>query len=216
MFVDGKVTESDLHAAIDAHLQVCDIAHRDAHDYHHPDPRKTPISVSSVNPDLEPDHYESESVIGNLGSYIGEYIGAYGERLFDRGLSELIFRASVWATGTQLVRFSNGANEMIRDDLGRETVERLEQEPVTISNPSFDPEKHATPESDVKPYEVVNPGWSIEGVCRVSRDGETTYSTERNGVQYHQIRGAEHLDPVKRQSTARPQLRTQQTSLADD
>jgi hypothetical protein len=90
-------------------------------------------------------------VIGNLGSYIG----AHGEALFDRGLDELIFRSAVWATGTQLVRFSTGANQMIRGDLGKETADRLDAESVLIPNPSFDPEKHATPESEVKPFEVV-------------------------------------------------------------
>jgi hypothetical protein len=76
-------------------------------------------------------------VIGNLGSYIG----AHGEALFDRGLDELIFRSAVWATGTQLVRFSTGANQMIRGDLGKETADRLDAESVLIPNPSFDPEK---------------------------------------------------------------------------
>lgn len=74
MFVDGKVTESDFHNAIDTHLRICDIAHRDAHDYYHPDPRKTPISVSSVDTRLDPSNYEeSDDVIGNLGSYIGSH-----------------------------------------------------------------------------------------------------------------------------------------------
>jgi hypothetical protein len=116
-------------------------------------------------------------VIGNLGSYIGEYIRAYGEAPFDRGLDELIFRSAVWATGTQLVRFSTSANQMIRDDLGRETADRLDTKSVLIPNPSFDPEKPATPESDVKPFEVVNPVWSTVGVCRVDNDGETTYDS---------------------------------------
>lgn len=92
-------------------------------------------------------------MIGNLGSYIG----SHGKALFDRGLDELIFRSAIWATGTQLVHFSTGANEMIRDDLGYKTVERLEQKPSMISNPAFDPEKHANLVSEVKPFEVVNP-----------------------------------------------------------
>lgn len=118
VFVDGEVTEETFHASIDAHHRECNIAHRDAHDYYHPDPSVRPISVRSVNTDLEPNEYvggedlDSIEAIGNLGSYIGEYIGAYGEPLFDRGLDELAFRAAIWATGTQMVRFSNGVNEM--------------------------------------------------------------------------------------------------------
>lgn len=36
----------------------------------------------------------------NLGSYVGEYIGARGEELFERSVEELAFRAIAWATGT--------------------------------------------------------------------------------------------------------------------
>ncbi|MFB6137532.1 MAG: hypothetical protein ABEJ42_04225, partial [Halobacteriaceae archaeon] len=117
VFVDGELEESDFHSAIDAHLRHCDIAHRDAHDYYSEDLEERPISVSEVNPALEPDQYGEHDMIGNIGSYIGEYIGAHGEPLFDRGVDELAFRAACWATGTQMVRFSNGANEMIDDDL---------------------------------------------------------------------------------------------------
>lgn len=154
-------------------------------------------------------------MIGNLGSYIGEYIGAHGEALFDRGLDELIFRSAVWATGTQLVRFSTGANRMIRDDFGHKTVEYLDQEPMLIPNPAFDPEKHTDLESDVKPFEVVDPGWSIEGVCRVNKGGETTYHLERNTVRYRVICGVEHLAPPIYLSSDRPQLQTSSTTLED-
>lgn len=111
VFVDGEVSEADFHSAIDEHLFQCDIAYKDAHDYHSPDPEDRPISINRINPNGE----SKEDGTQNLGSYIGEYIGAFGEELFDRQLSEIVFRAVCWATGTQVVRFSNGANEMIRE-----------------------------------------------------------------------------------------------------
>lgn len=102
---------------------------------------------------------------------------------------------------------------MIRNDLGNKTVERLEQEPSMIPNPAFNPGKHANLESEVKPFEIVNPGWSIEGVCRVNKDGETMYELNHNIICYREIKGAEHLDPPNPQSRARPLPRTDEVSL---
>lgn len=49
VFVDGEVEKADFHKAIDAHLRVCDIAGKEAHDYFHPDPKKRPISLNKVD-----------------------------------------------------------------------------------------------------------------------------------------------------------------------
>jgi hypothetical protein len=54
--------------------------------------------------------------VENLGSYVSEYIGSYGERAVDREMHEQQFYAVAWATGTQRVTFSNGANELIRNE----------------------------------------------------------------------------------------------------
>ncbi|SNR38380.1 Putative rep protein [Halorubrum vacuolatum] len=210
IFVDGAIDESDFHPAIDAHLRVCDIAHRDAHDYYSPDPDNRPISVRRVDTDLSPEEYEQYEDVGNLGSYIGEYIGSYGEELFDRNVDELIFRASCWATGTQMVRFSTGANELIDREFD---AEESDVEAVAIPNPSFDPETDATPETDEKPVEIVNEGWSLEGIGRVDRDGETIFDIQRSAVQYQKIEGAEHLDPPNYQPSDRPVCRTTDAHL---
>ena len=87
VFIDGKIAEEDFHRVIDTHLRKCDIAGWDAHNYHSPDPSDRPISVNRI----DPGNVEDGS-IGNLGSYLGEYIGAYGEELFKRGLDELMLR----------------------------------------------------------------------------------------------------------------------------
>ena len=210
IFVDGEIDESDFHPAIDAHLRVCDIAHRDAHDYYSPDPDDRPISVRRVDTELSPEEYEEYEDVGNLGSYIGEYIGSYGEELFDRNVEELIFRASCWATGTQMVRFSTGANELIDRELDDE---ENDLETVAVPNPSFDPEKDSTPETDEKPVEVVNEGWSLDGIGRVDRDGETIFDIQRSTVQYQEIEGAEHLDPPNIQPPDRPIRRTVDSNL---
>ena len=56
----------------------------------------------SINDDVE-----------NLGSYLSEYIGQYGEKLQKRSIEEQIFYATTWATNTRRVDFSNGAQEII-------------------------------------------------------------------------------------------------------
>jgi hypothetical protein len=211
VFVDGKVEESDFHPAIDVHLHVCDIAHRDAHDYYSPDPDDRPISVRRVDSDLDVEDYEEYEDVGNLGSYIGAYIGAYGKELFERNLEELIFRASCWATGTQMVRFSTGANELINRELDR--GESDESEPSVFPNPEFDSEADSTTETETKPYKIVEGAWSLEGIGRIDNEGETIFSTEREEVQYREIDGAQHLDPPNPQPPDRPLRRTTNSRL---
>ena len=163
VFVDGEVEESEFHSVIYTHLRKCEIAGWKAHDYHSPNEDDRPISVKRINPNAD-----DVDAITNLGSYIGEYIGAYGEELFDRDLDELIFRAAAWASGTQIVRFSKGANEMIKRDRGGPKPEQPESR--FYPNSDFDPAHHSHPDSDVAPSEVENPGWSIVGVARTIGD----------------------------------------------
>jgi len=62
-------------------------------------------SAVSINDDVE-----------NLGSYISEYLGAFGESILDRPISEQMFHAVTWATNTRRLDFSNGAQEIIRKE----------------------------------------------------------------------------------------------------
>lgn len=147
VFVDGEVDESEFHSVIDTHLRKCEIAGWKAQDYHSPNKDDRPISVKRINPNAD-----DVDTINNLGSYIREYIGAYGEELFDRDLDELIFRAAAWASGTQIVRFSKGANEMIERDRGGRKAEQPEMK--VRPNSEFDPALHSHPDSDVPRFEV--------------------------------------------------------------
>lgn len=218
VFVDGDVSEEDFHPVIDAHLAECSIAGRDAHDYHDPDPDARPISVRDVDPDLDPEDYDrnAEDVpddLGNVASYIGDYVGSFGEPLFERNLDELTFRSVAWATGTQRVRFSTGANEMIDADRGADDDDDLADDPVVLPNPEFDPDEHATAESDVSPFEVQNAGWSIEAISRVTKEGEEDHEVKRSGVQWDKINDSSHLDPRAEQPPDRPRRRTDDATL---
>lgn len=106
---------------------------------------------------------------------MGSYIGTYEKPLFERGLDELIFRAAAWATGTQIVRFSKGANTLIQQDREQSTKKNSE---TIRPNPKFKPEIHAKPGSDVYPLEVFNQEWSIVGVARKMGENETILRVE--------------------------------------
>jgi hypothetical protein len=210
IFVDSEVTEEEFHPVIDTHLRKCEIAGRSAHDYHSPDPEDRPIVVNKIDPGNA-----EEGSIGNLGSYLAEYIGAYGEELFDRGLDELMFRAAAWATGSQIVRFSKGANEMIaRDLMGDDVDDDVELEERVVPNPEFDPERHGNADSTVPPFVVENPSWSIIGIARGKGDDEEIFELRESHVVWREIDDASQLDPPKQVPPDRPRRRTRSSDLS--
>lgn len=223
VFVDGEITESDFHNVIDEHLRLCDIAHRDAHNYYHPDSEKKPISVRRIDPDLDPEDYDgSEDVVGNVASYLAEYIGAAAEsELFDRSPEELYFRAACWSSGTQRVRFSTGANEMIRRD--RDEPRRVEaMGPVSRGwKPDATEEKIAAaandPDRSITEWleEPDEDRWTLQGIGRVDDKGETVFEIEQSTVQYREIHGAESIDPPKKLPPDRPKSPSAASTLEE-
>jgi len=220
LFIDGEVTEEDLQPVIDTHLRHCDPAGASAHDYYAPEAQARPISVARVDTDLNPEDYDgTDDVIGNVGSYVAEYIGSYGEDLFDRSIEELAFRAMCWATGSDRVDFSNGAQELIDAEL--EDGEEIESD--TPEQP--DPDRWATeeeieeiaadPDRSVSDELPEQDGWELDGIGIVDRDGETRHEVENTGVEYIQIDGAEHLDPPKMLPPDRPKPRSNRATLGE-
>lgn len=206
VFVDGSIKESDFHPVIDRHLQKCDIAHRDAHDYHHPDPEKRPISVRHVDTDLQPNEYQATEDVGNVGSYIGEYVGAYGKSLFDRSIEELAFRAVIWATGTQIVRFSNGANQLINREMAAKSSTSDNQ--TAKQNLVDDPLKDSDSGLEHSGPPIEEYSWSLSGIGRVSRSGESIHEIDRSGIVWRSIEDNSKLDPPKQNPSIRPKPRT--------
>ncbi|ELZ33405.1 replication-related protein [Halogeometricum pallidum JCM 14848] len=195
VFTDGPVDQETFRPAVNAHVRKCDIAGAEAHQV---TGDGGVVSVSRVNPDLDPDDYDGSNEVGNLGSYIAEYIGAGddGGDLLDRELSELIHRAACWATGTQRVRFSTGANELIDDDLAEEP-DTDDGEPILVPRPEFDPDAD-DPGATVgygAPHEVMNEGWTLDGIGTVDEDGEDVFDPGHEGVIWMNIDDARHLDP---------------------
>lgn len=111
VFASHEVEEELFHPVVRKHVEKCEHAGREAHNLFHPEEEKRPVSVNEVDPESEPEGEE----IGNLGSYLSEYIGGFSEELEERPMHELVFQATCWATGTQRVRASVGANELARE-----------------------------------------------------------------------------------------------------
>lgn len=114
---------------------------------------------------------------------LGEYIGCYGEELFDRDMAELQFRMAIWATGSQMVRFSKGANELIV--LGRNNDRHDEGDgPVISITPKdcfdFDTVRSGNlPDDREYAWEVENEDWTLEGMATVDEDGEELHGVGR-------------------------------------
>jgi len=205
VFVDGSIDESDFHPVIDRHLRKCGIAHRDAHDYYHPDPEKRPISVRDVDTDLDPDEYEATQGVGNVGSYIGEYIGAYGKSLFDRSIEELAFRAVTWATGTQVVRFSNGANELINEEFDHSSGDQCSSLSCTQSDRKSS--GNSTSKLDETVLNKHSTEWTLDGIGRVDSEGESRYIVSTNNIRWMYIEDRSHLDPPQQNDPDSPKER---------
>lgn len=223
IFVDGEIEESDFHSAIDAHLRCCSIASAEAHDYYASDLEARPISISRVDTefdlglargiecllDLDRSDFDGRDDISNVGSYLAEYIGSHGEALFDRSMPELIFRAAVWSTGTQMVRFSTGANEMIRAD---RDLDDDDTEPIVMPKVGFDADRE---ECTGSPFRVEDEGWSLVGVGRVDESGEDVFDVDDSSVEYRNVEPSPHLDPPQRLPPDRPRPRVESATLED-
>jgi len=99
VFVDGVVKGQEFAPVIEAHLRNCDGAGKEAHDI---DDDST-VSVRHVGSD------RSEDTIENLGTYLAEYLGSYGEDPTEAPEHVQMSNAVLWSTGKRRWRPSNGA-----------------------------------------------------------------------------------------------------------
>jgi hypothetical protein len=88
VFVKGPVKAGDFAPVIEAHVRNCDRAGWDAHDV---DDDST-ISVKHVGADRNNDE------IGNLGTYLAEYLGTYGEDALEEPEHQQMANAILWGT----------------------------------------------------------------------------------------------------------------------
>jgi len=129
--------------------------------------------------------------VENLGTYISEYIGIFGEEPTERPVSEQMFYATCWATGTRRVDFSNGAHEiMAKEQFRRETGLRPEDRGGKV----FDQWRGS--DGDQTAAESDESGrWQVDSICTV-RNKEPTYSDPTAGGQrLTPIDGRSGVDP---------------------
>lgn len=104
VFVDGPVSAETFRPVIDAHLRRCEGASEDAHAVKD----DSTVSVRHVGAE------RSEDTIGNLGTYLAEYLGTYDGDPLSAEDHVQAANALLWATGKRRWRPSNGAQEYMR------------------------------------------------------------------------------------------------------
>jgi len=190
---DGRdLGPGDFEPAMRSHVENCDPAGWDAH---RPDG-----NAVSLNDD-----------VNNLGTYISEYIGIFGDETLERPIKEQMFYAVCWATGTRRVDFSNGAHDlMAKEQFRRETGLRPEDrggrsfvawrrsgDPDNVDAMPSEEEAERGGESGTESAE--GSGWSVRSICTV-RGGRPSYSDPSSGgVDTTAIDGRPGMDvpPVK-------------------
>jgi hypothetical protein len=143
---------------------------------------------------VEGDAVSVRSDVENLGSYISEYIGIFGDETLERPITEQMFYAVCWATNTRRVDFSNGAQEMMKRERVRSRFRRetdgLEPEDCPEEFEWWKREKE-------KPDDGDGGGWSVSSICTV-RDRRPEYADPTTGgVETTAIAGRSGVDPPK-------------------
>ena len=163
-----------------SHVGACDSAGSEAHELH----KDGLGDTVSVNGDID-----------NLGSYLSEYLGIYGEEetALDRPLTEQMFYAITWATNSRRLDFSNGGQEIIAgEEFRRETGLRPEDRGAAES----DGAEAASDGSDGDGEE--SEGWQVDQLCHVDRGEPEYFDATAGGRLTGPIDGRSGVDPPKR------------------
>jgi len=169
IFVEGEANAADFRPVMESYCRHVQGAGREAHSL---------SEAVSVNDDVE-----------NLGSYISEYLGAFGDDPLERDISEQVFRATVWATNTRRLDFSNGAQKIIKgeefrretglrpEDRGEATTERDDREGVSEAPQDGDDD------------------WTVEHICYVKFKERTHADPTSGGIRTARIDHRPEIDP---------------------
>nr|WP_192960850.1 hypothetical protein [Haloferax sp. Q22]AKN10606.1 replication initiation protein [Haloferax sp. Q22] len=168
---DADLRADDFEPVMRSHVENCGPAGSKAHD---------PAGDSvSVRDDVE-----------NLGSYISEYIGIFGDETLNRPMTEQMFYAVTWATNTRRVDFSNGAQDLMsREQFRRETGLKPEDrggESLERWKETGDPDGDTGPDVG---------GWEVTSICTVNHRRPEYADPTTGGVETTAIRGRSGVDP---------------------
>lgn len=156
-----------------SHVENCKPAGSEAHAVDGDD------AAVSVNDDVE-----------NLGSYVSEYIGIFGDETLERPITEQMFYATCWATNTRRVDFSNGAQDLMsKEQFRRETGLK----PEDRGGASMERWKETgDPDGDVSDE---SGGWEVANICTVAGRQPSYADPTTGGVETTPIDGREGMDP---------------------
>lgn len=139
---------------------------------------------------VDGDAVSINSEVNNLGSYISEYIGIFGDETLNRPVTEQMFYAVTWATNTRRVDFSNGAQDLMnREQFRRETGLRPEDrggESLERWKETGDPDGDTGPDVG---------GWEVSSICTVRARRPEYADPTTGGVETTAIRGRSGVDP---------------------
>jgi hypothetical protein len=135
VFVKGPVVAEQFQPVLDAHLRHCEGARREAHRILDEDGEEDTVRVRHAS------HPSRESGVENLGAYLAAYMaGEYGTEATKMPAHVQRFYATMWATGRQWFRPSNGAQELMQPPEDEDEGAGLEWEVVGIA-PDGDPDE---------------------------------------------------------------------------
>jgi len=139
---------------------------------------------------VDGDAVSVRSDVENLGSYISEYIGIFGDETLNRPIKEQMFYAVTWATNTRRVDFSNGAQDLMsKEQFRRETGLR----PEDRGGQSFERWKET---GDPDGAESAESGdWAVRSICSVRGRTPEYADPTSGGVETTAIEGRSGVDP---------------------
>jgi hypothetical protein len=114
VFVEGVVVPETFRPVVEAHVRNCDGAEAAAHDLEAEDVSARPVSVKHVGAD------RAEDKIGNLGTYLAEYLHTYDGDPLDGPDHQQAANTVLWSTGKQRWRPSQGAQSYMAQNRSEE------------------------------------------------------------------------------------------------
>jgi hypothetical protein len=135
----------------------------------------------SVNDDIE-----------NMGSYISEYLGIFGEEALDRPLKEQMFFATAWATNTRRLDFGQDAQQIISGEQFRRETGLKPSDRGECKSDSKDADSGEAGNDDSDAVE-----WTAERICTVPSKSRDYCDPDSGGVSVTTIDGSNCVDPPK-------------------
>ena len=166
VFVRGPVVAEQFQDVIDAHLRNCDLAGEEAHEIVPETPDESAVTVRRAS---HPSR-QNDNDIQNLGAYLAAYMaGEYGKEATEMPEHVQRFYSTMWATGHQWFRPSNGAQELMQP-----------------------------PEEEGEECDELQPDWEVVGLAPDGKPEEEVIEfdpREANSHPYRRLRRDQGTDP---------------------